>query len=682
MRRKIKVTYKITRAVLVAQIIIFAVLYMFVESTNTKSIRESTINSMKTIVDERSQIIENYVHETESYLTAYSRAGEIKKLLLDPTDEKAAAEAQKYTEVYSGDIENLEGIYVSEWNTHVLAHTNAAVVGITTREGESLKALQDFMLAAEGVYNVGFIFSPVSGQQIISMYRACMDEKGEPIGLVGAGIYISGLKEMLDGLPNAGLDHAKYYLINTQTGEYIFHDSEEMCGSVAEEKYVVDMLARLRQSSGKAVTDYMEYDEDGVHNIAAYHYIPDRNWMFLLSDTTDEIFATVNTARIQLLVLCGIALLFLISVSYLIISRYMKPLSPITKALRQVADYDITDDGSMGKYVNRNDELGEIACASRDVIESLNGIVGTMKGCCTKLDNKAAALKGSSANLVDCVADNIATTQQLSASLDHVSDAVKKINDEINSINQSIGEVMTNIKSSSESSDVMFAGANQMKESANCSFHNTKERLDATKVSVQGALDRLNSLSQINGMASEILEIANQTNLLSINASIEAARSGEMGRGFAVVAGEIGKLADTSKKTAARIRELCASSNDSIEEVNGCVDNIMKYMESEVLESFGDLAGKSSEYSSSAEKIKQGVEELDVLIGNLKISVGQIFDNAMDVKNVSFQNSGAISEIVKKSEYTADIAAEIKGQSDENTQMAGSLEEIVNKFKY
>lgn len=228
MRRKIKVTYKITRAVLVAQIIIFAVLYMFVESTNTKSIRESTINSMKTIVDERSQIIENYVHETESYLTAYSRAGEIKKLLLDPTDEKAAAEAQKYTEVYSGDIENLEGIYVSEWNTHVLAHTNAAVVGITTREGESLKALQDFMLAAEGVYNVGFIFSPVSGQQIISMYRACMDEKGEPIGLVGAGIYISGLKEMLDGLPNAGLDHAKYYLINTQTGEYIFHDSEEM----------------------------------------------------------------------------------------------------------------------------------------------------------------------------------------------------------------------------------------------------------------------------------------------------------------------------------------------------------------------------------------------------------------------------------------------------------------------
>ncbi len=682
MRRKKKVAYRITGAMMAAQIIVFAVLYLFVGNTITKNIREKTIESMQTIVDERSQIIENYVRETESYLTAYSRAGEIGTLFLNPTDENAVAAAQKYTEVYSGDIENLEGIYASEWNTHVLAHTNAAVVGITTREGEPLKALQDSMLAAEGVYNVGFIFSPASGQQIISMYRACMDERGEPVGLVGAGIYISGLKEMLDRLPNAGLDHAKYYLVNTQTGEYIFHENEEMCGSVAEEKYVTDMLAKLKQSNGMAVTDYVEYDDNGVRSIAAYHYMPDRNWMFLLSDTADEIFATVNTARIQLLMLCSIALLFLISVSYLIISKYMKPLSAITKTLRQIAECDITDHGSMRAYVSRNDDLGEIANASCNVIESLNGIVRTLKECCLKLNSKAAALNGSSANLVDCVSDNIATTQQLSASLEQVSDAIDKINDEIGSMHQSIGEVMTNLQGSSESSDVMFADASQMRESANRSFHNTKERLETTKVSVQDALDSLNSLSQINGMASEILEIANQTNLLSINASIEAARSGEMGRGFAVVAGEIGKLAETSKTTAARIRELCESSNDSIEEVNSCVERIMKYMETEVLESFGDLAGKSNEYSSSVEIIRQGIEKLNVLIGNLKISVGQIFENVTDVKNISEQNSTAINDIVKKSEYTADIAAEIRSQSDENIQMADSLGNIVDEFTY
>ena len=150
MRQKKKVAYRITSCIMALQIVIFAVLYIFMSKTITGNIRSNTIDSMKTIVDDRSQIIESYVREAESHLTAYSRAGEITDLLLHPTDSSAAAAAQKYTEKFSGDIDRLEGIYASEWNTHVLAHTNKDVVGITTREGDPLKQLQDAMLEADG----------------------------------------------------------------------------------------------------------------------------------------------------------------------------------------------------------------------------------------------------------------------------------------------------------------------------------------------------------------------------------------------------------------------------------------------------------------------------------------------------------------------------------------------------
>ena len=143
MRQKKKVAYRITSCIMALQIVIFAVLYIFMSRTITGNIRSNTIDSMKTIVDDRSQIIESYVREAESHLTAYSRAGEITDLLLHPTDSSAAAAAQKYTEKFSGDIDRLEGIYASEWDTHVLAHTNKDVVGITTREGDPLKQLQD-----------------------------------------------------------------------------------------------------------------------------------------------------------------------------------------------------------------------------------------------------------------------------------------------------------------------------------------------------------------------------------------------------------------------------------------------------------------------------------------------------------------------------------------------------------
>ena len=129
------------------------------------------------------------------------------------------------------------------------------MVGITTREGDPLKQLQDAMLEADGVYNAGFIFSPASGKQIVSMYRACLDETGKPIGLVGAGIFISGLREELNNLPTAGLDNARYYLINTETGEYIFHEDDTKLGAKADEEYVLDIISQVKQGSSSQETD-------------------------------------------------------------------------------------------------------------------------------------------------------------------------------------------------------------------------------------------------------------------------------------------------------------------------------------------------------------------------------------------------------------------------------------------
>ena len=662
------------------QIIIFAVLYIFMSRTITGNIRENTIESMMTIVDDRSQIIESYVREAESHLTAYSRAGEITNLLLHSADPAAVAAAQGYTERFSQDIDRLEGIYVSEWNTHVLAHTNKAVVGITTREGDPLKQLQEAMLKADGVYNAGFIFSPASGKQIVSMYRACLDEKGNPIGLVGAGIFISGLKEELNNLPTAGLTNARYYLINTQTGEYIFNDDEEKLGQKAEEEFVINIVNEVKQSRLSNFTDYTEYSEEGKEHIAAYHYFPDRDWLFLLTDTADEIFATANVARFELMTLCIGGLAFLMILTYFVISRFMKPLSPITSTLRQIANCNISDKGEMHKYADRNDDLGDMATASDQVIKSLNHILGTLRVCSTKLNEKAISLRGTSTELVECVSNNMSTTQQLSASLDHVNNAIESINDEIGSMQSRIGDVADSLHSSSKFSDNIMEDAVQMRESANASLENTSTQLVTTKHSVRAALENLNSLSQINGMASAILDISSQTNLLSINAAIEAARSGEMGRGFGVVAAEISKLAETARATAERIQKMCEASNDSIEEVNQCMSSILQYMEGEVLESFGDFAKKSNDYSVSVEAIKQDIEKLSAFVRDLQGSIAQIFDNVMDVKNISGENSIAINEIVRKSESTEDIAMEIQNEAEENREMADSLEDIVNGF--
>ncbi len=98
------------------------------------------------------------------------------------------------------------------------------------------------------------------------------------------------------------------------------------------------------------------------------------------------------------------------------------------------------------------------------------------------------------------------------------------------------------------------------------------------------------------------------------------------------------------------------------------------------MESFGDFAEKSNDYSASVEAIKNDVEKLRDFVRGLQTSISQIFDNVMDVKNLSGQNNMAINEIVRKSERTEEIAVEIQNQAEENREMADSLEDIVAGF--
>lgn len=249
---------KIIICMLVMQILVMSILSVLVVSSITKDVRKMMTSSMLTIAQERSQIIKNYVSESERMLTSYSRAGEILDIMQHPEDPEIVAAAQAYTEKFSGDIANLEGVYASEWNTHVLAHTNAKVVGITTREGDPLKALQDSMLAADGVYNTGIIISPASGQQIVSMYMAVYDEQGNPAGLVGGGIFSKGLIEILDNLTMDGMENATYCMVNTTNGQYIFHADSERVATPAEEDYIVSLCEQM-QGVTEDTSGYVEY---------------------------------------------------------------------------------------------------------------------------------------------------------------------------------------------------------------------------------------------------------------------------------------------------------------------------------------------------------------------------------------------------------------------------------------
>ncbi len=301
--------------ILIIELVVMIILSLGVTKTISSTTRNSSMDNMQTITNERAHIIQSYVEDSEKILQYFSKAEQISNLLKDPSNRSLQAKAQAYTEDYSRDIDNLEGIYVSEWNTHVLAHTNPEIVGLVTRKDpEPLKQLQDAILAAgDGVYDTGIIISPASGKQIVSMYKAVYDSDHEPIGLVGLGIYTDSLVNTLNDLKIKGVNDSIYSMVNVQDSKYIFNTNSELVGSPTTNKSIKKICLKLGDGQGDP-EGHFEYSQNGNTYVSTYTYIPKYNWLLMVDDTKSEVYSLSRLMRIYMsifgLALIGLIILF------------------------------------------------------------------------------------------------------------------------------------------------------------------------------------------------------------------------------------------------------------------------------------------------------------------------------------------------------------------------------------
>ncbi|MBP5330489.1 MAG: methyl-accepting chemotaxis protein, partial [Lachnospiraceae bacterium] len=597
------------------------------------------------------------------------------------TDPDAFALAQKYTVAYSGDVDNLDGLYASEWDSHVLTHTNPNVVGIYTRKDDPLKALQNSLTAAgDSVYNTGILISPASGKQVVSLYKTVFDDNGSIAGFVGGAVYTNSLVDTLNSMSMSGMEHAQYCMINANTKAFIFHPDEEKVATEVEEKYYLDLCEKYAGTKSDT-TEIIEYEQDGQKYVAGVYYMSEYGWLFLLSDAESEIFASVYSIRNKMIIFGVIALILLCVVSYAVIQFLIKPMKAINTSLEDLGNLDITEKRALDAFASRGDEIGNISNATENLVTSLRDITGTLHECSQTLDQKAEQLEDSAGQLVENVTDNVATTEELSAQLDSTNQVVSNVNGEIDKIGDVVNGIRQYIDSSVDASSDVINSAGDMKNKASSAYTNSQDTLVQIRTSVDEAISKLSGLSRINDLASEILNISSQTNLLSLNASIEAARAGEAGRGFAVVAGEIGKLADDSQNTASTIQAICNEANGSIKTVNDCFESIIEFIATDVSSQFKEFAEKSTIYSDDVASIQERLGSIKTSVGELESSVRDIANSVKDVSVITSENRSAIVTIVDKNESTSNIATEMQHQAERNKELAMQLDTILQQFK-
>ena len=676
-----KMSTIITVIISVVTAVCILLLFMTASNNTMVAMRDTAVENMQTSLESKSAIIDEYIDKAENLLTAFSKAPVIAELLKNPDNPAAVSAAQDYTEKFFAGLEGWEGIYVDDWNSQVLTHSNPGAVGMVMREGDSLKSLQDALKAADKAYCTGILVSPASQKLVLSLYCPVFDKDGKNIiGFVGGAQLAGSLKTLMDELTVRGMEGARDYMINTVTGAYIFDENESLMGKPVEDAMLLSVMDTLNSGAAE-VTGNMEYvTADGVKSIAVYQAIPERGWAVVLSDSQDEIYVKAYASRNMLALICIFSYILITVLSWISVKFCVKPLDAVEHAIAKLKNLELEAPEEMKKYIGGRSETGKIATAMDSLYVTLRGIVSTLRGCTESLEQSVGTMSDATYTLIEAVGDNSATTEELAASITTTNDAITNVVSEIETISELVSRVEDKVKAGDEKSMQLIQTAENMKNMAGSTLDEAGVKIEENRKNVEAAMVNLQSLIRINDMAKQILEIANQTNLLSLNASIEAARAVEQGRGFAVVAQEIGTLASNSSATAMQISEICGEINTNIKNVQNCVDDIINFMENDISLKFKEFANIANEYSDSVADIRGAIGEIEESSNGFVTSVANIRERMDVIQTASKENEIGVGEIVNKIERTNTTAEELQNVGKANQNNARKISAVVEKF--
>ncbi len=646
-------------------------LLWFVVSGRTAAMVEGNItNQMVDAVESRASIINDYVASAEEYMAAFALGSEVRELLLNPEDPELWQKGQKYTEDFAAVKGIFEGLYIATPETNVLTHTSRDAVGMTTRNGDSLKEFQNTILARPQLTNLGIMKSPGTGSMILSMYFPLFEGE-ECIGYVGAGVYASHLMDALLNLDLKGLPQSEYVFLNVETGTYLYHSDEELLNTETTDSGYQEILERIRSDGSTEAGTYSYRDENGVKQLVVYKYLKDRNWVFMVHDDAAEVYGEVLTVRITVGILCALVTAVIILVTLFILHREGRELMAVESAIGRLGNLELSVDQGLEAFYGRTDEIGMIAqtvhhvCdCLRKTIDDVGRILGEMAEGNIAVDvtkNEdyyigdfkvlAESLKSIRTHLMNVMSDIADIANQVGSGANQVSTGAQALSQGAMQQKVSMDGLVSNITDITEqiqSSKVRCSDASDLVDKATGYAAEADKKMEQL-ITATTNIDQ--SSAQIGSIIKAIEDIAFQTNILALNAAIEAARAGAAGKGFSVVADEVRSLAARSGEAAQSTGTLIGRSLQDVK-----------------------TGTESTNHAISAvQVINECIRSIKTLMDEIARASIQQSEMVVSVESRIREVSGVIQANSAAAEESAAVSNELSGQAETLNRLIGQF---------
>lgn len=499
------------------------------------------------------------------------------------------------------------------------------------------------------------------------------------------------------------------YIISTH-GLFITHPDEKLRydGHYNIKDNDGNLFLRKIIKNKEGFLEYNWKDPDEKVRIKVAHFKPIENthWIVISGGYKDDFFRTTDLVKKLLTIITVISIVVSLMFTLLFSSRLVVPIVKLNNAIKDISE----GEGDLTKSVSlkSRDEIGNIASSLNDFIDKLKNIILQIKevsGTTIKIKEGLSTDTDETNIHINSIDENMteinSKVKNLEQTVDKASGNVSDITTSIGVLGEQIISQNAMIEESSAAITEMISSIDSVADITSKKQAVTGKLVETTQRGVnivEQSMESVNRISEqlegINSMATIISNIASETNILAMNAAIEAAHAGESGKGFAVVAEEIRKLAESSDDSSKRIKDLLNKVNDSMDKTSSLSDETIssiQEIETEInnfVLAFDEISHSTSELRTGGKEMTEAIEVLRDISITVKESSDSI--NALtDGVNTAMVETGEVSrDIITRISQISNNADKIKSSMvrvNSNTkELANAGDELdaqVNKFK-
>lgn len=563
---------------------------------------------------------------------------------MDYTDEQI----QTLLDSYLGKSSNYpDGFYIADSDGKVMQAD-----GVEYKKSIS----DDPVWYTEGLTRVnmafGDVFTNEAGEEVISASAILRDS--DKTRVIAIDVPIAHIQVIVNSF--ISMDDAQAVLIDRSTMSILSQSEDSLSGSLSDDSGFLGTI-------GKKI-DEQDYDSISLdNNIVEFREISGTNWVLVSYVPEASIFAELVSLRTTMAIVAVVILIILLVLMERMVNYMIKPIKSLTDSIVMMASGDFTVDIK----TKGNDEITVMGQSMKDFAASMRKMINDIVNASETLQGQAESSSTVSGGLYEASLTQSKTIDNLNETVDQLSASVQEIAENATSLAMVVSET----KDSSMEAEQKMNETVTVAESGKSDMEKVGEAMNVIQSSInslQESIDEVGTASsEINNIVSMIGEIADETNLLALNASIEAARAGDAGRGFAVVASEIGGLADDSNK--------------SVQKIQGLIDQVTSL----VAETVEKAKQSVDEISSSSELVNQAVNTFDTIydniinanhvVNNMASSMSQVESVATNVAAIT-EEQAASAEVI--SGNAGNIAAESQNITNDSEKVADTAKELAD----